>query len=306
MRQVNKEIFKPDRIGAIGSQDADKLLIGDRLRGINQKIVDELADSFIANGVLQPIVVTVTGDQNLKVIAGVHRVMAIKKVWRDRPELDLALPIHKIMIAEDDEKIIEIAENLHRNELSAGERASMTAMILAMMKGENVKQNKMSSKTGKTEKTEKTKCQVLTFSTPKQADVIAMLGTTRQTFNLSFTAYKDAESVTSGWTKLTEAEYDGFIQWSKDKADSEVEKVKKAEEAGAEASINKEEARQARAEARINKAEAKQAEAEAKINKEWQKFFTGFKKKFEELNTKTGGAAKTELQDYLNKTGDIK
>ena len=304
MRQVNKEIFKPDRIGAIGSQDADKLLIGDRLRGINQKIVDELADSFIANGVLQPIVVTVTGDQNLKVIAGVHRVMAIKKVWRDRPELDLALPIHKIMIAEDDEKIIEIAENLHRNELSAGERASMTAMILAMMKGEKVKQNKKSSKT---------KSQVLTFSPPKQADVIAMLGTTKQTFNVSFTAYKDAESVTSGWTKLTEAEYDGFIQWSKDKADSEVEKVKKAEEAGAEASINKEEARQARAEARINKAEArinkaeaKQAEAEAKINKEWQKFFTGFKKKFEELNTKTGGAAKTELQDYLNKTGDIK
>ena len=80
-----------------------------------------------------------------------------------------------------------------------------------------------------------------------------MLGTTKQTFNVSFTAYKDAESVTSGWTKLTEAEYDGFIRWSKDKADSEVEKVKKTEE-------------------------AEEAKAEAKINKEWQKFFTGFRK----------------------------
>jgi ParB-like nuclease domain len=102
-------------------------------RWLNPGVVDELAESFGTVGQLQPISVRPSGDSpdKFEVIFGVHRTAAAKLLnW---PAIDA-------LIFKGDEldlSLIEIAENLHRKELSVYEKACLQTkwLKLAQQKG---------------------------------------------------------------------------------------------------------------------------------------------------------------------------
>jgi len=207
MRKVTNQIFHPDQIHSIAELGADAIEVSDRLIKIDQKKVDELAESIHINGQLNPITCVKRG-QKYKVLAGAHRLAAMQQLWKKYPEEQYRIGMNIITVAEADEQIIEIVENLHRRELTEAEHADFTARVLEMM-GKSTKNSK--STTTK-------KVPLVLFKTPTQAEIIKTLNTSKMTFQRQFKAYQTDSGATSNWTKLTEAEYDGFIQWFKDKA----------------------------------------------------------------------------------------
>ncbi len=97
----------------------DVIEVMDRVRGLDDAKVAEIAASIEAIGQITPIVVfsTELGDRII-LVAGWHRLAAINKLGRDTIDC---------RIVEGDEveyKLWEIAENLHRAELTVLERAS--------------------------------------------------------------------------------------------------------------------------------------------------------------------------------------
>ena len=99
------------------------IVLGDRLRPVDPARVEALAASMSEIGLQQPIVVRSHpgGDNRLQVIAGAHRYeAAVKLGWTE---------IAVILLDVDDAsaRIVEIDENLIRNELSALEFAEAVA-----------------------------------------------------------------------------------------------------------------------------------------------------------------------------------
>jgi ParB/RepB/Spo0J family partition protein len=88
-----------------------------RLRAVNPDAVETIAESMSRLGQLSPIVVLPDGT----LIAGHHRVQAAKRLGWDE--------IDAVVRADDDEivRLMEIDENLARNELSVLERAEFVA-----------------------------------------------------------------------------------------------------------------------------------------------------------------------------------
>ena len=90
----------------------------ERRRVLRPKIVDELAGSIKANGLLQPIVLRPRGTEGYWLVAGHHRLEAARKLkWEA-----IAAIIFDGMDA-DEAELAEIDENLIRAELSPIERA---------------------------------------------------------------------------------------------------------------------------------------------------------------------------------------
>jgi len=86
-----------------------------RARGFNPDRIDELKDSIMAVGLLQPVVIN---SQNI-LIAGLHRLEACKALgWT---EIDCIVKD----LQELDAELAEIDENLVRNELTVLERAEL-------------------------------------------------------------------------------------------------------------------------------------------------------------------------------------
>lgn len=94
----------------------DKITVGINRRPVKQQKVTELMESIKASGLLNPI----TLDQNLNLIAGLHRLTACKLLGIDQIECN-------IITCEDAEhaRLAEIDENLIRSELEALERADL-------------------------------------------------------------------------------------------------------------------------------------------------------------------------------------
>jgi ParB family transcriptional regulator, chromosome partitioning protein len=92
----------------------DKIILGDRRRQLVQEKVDEIAEGMKKIGQLAPIGVYILDY-------GHHRLAAAKQLgWK---EIDVVF----LTGDEIDRKMAEIAENLHRAELSAIERADQVA-----------------------------------------------------------------------------------------------------------------------------------------------------------------------------------
>jgi ParB-like chromosome segregation protein Spo0J len=99
----------------------DEIVVGDRARSLNHESVALLKQSISAIGIKTPISVRRLGDGRWKLVAGRHRLQAAI-------ELGLSsVPIRIETGTETDARLWEIAENLHRAELTVTERAEHVA-----------------------------------------------------------------------------------------------------------------------------------------------------------------------------------
>jgi ParB family chromosome partitioning protein len=89
-----------------------------RARGLDAAAVDRLADSITRLGLQTPITVRYDSDaDDILLVAGLHRLEAARKLGWDK------IPAIYTDGTADEARMWEIAENLHRAELSAIERA---------------------------------------------------------------------------------------------------------------------------------------------------------------------------------------
>jgi ParB-like chromosome segregation protein Spo0J len=101
------------RIERIFVEDVD---VGNRLRPINERTAVALAESMQRLGQLSPISVYRLHDETLRLVAGLHRLEAAKRLgW---VEIEAVFSTGN----EIERELQEIAENLHRSELTALER----------------------------------------------------------------------------------------------------------------------------------------------------------------------------------------
>src|SRR5262245_40031908 len=92
------------------------IIVGPRLRLLNEDSVNALSDSMSAVGLKTPIAVRRVND-GWALVVGLHRLKAAQRLgW---------LEISAVIMAGDetDARVWEISENLHRAELTALERA---------------------------------------------------------------------------------------------------------------------------------------------------------------------------------------
>lgn len=94
----------------------DGVEIGERLRPLNEATVERLVESMSRLGQLQPITVYSPDNHRVVLIAGHHRLEAARRLEWD--EIDCIF----VDGDEVDRQLREIAENLHRAELTALER----------------------------------------------------------------------------------------------------------------------------------------------------------------------------------------
>jgi ParB/RepB/Spo0J family partition protein len=129
----HSEVVAAEPLKVVDIPVADLLPVADKCR-INDRTVSNLVESFTAVGLIQPISVSRDTGQagKWKLHGGAHRVLAAHKVgWTtiqalvfDREAEDLAL--------------IEIAENLHRKDLSIMERARLQNRWLEIVRQRDV------------------------------------------------------------------------------------------------------------------------------------------------------------------------
>lgn len=94
----------------------DGLRVGARMRSADPARVATLAASMQRHGLLQPITARMVGETEAELVAGLHRLEAAKSLgweWIDA-----------VFVEADDieRELIEIAENLHRADLTKEER----------------------------------------------------------------------------------------------------------------------------------------------------------------------------------------
>lgn len=99
----------------------DDIFVPDGRRPVDAKKVAQLAESMRALGQLHPLLVRKYECGHVKLVAGAHRIAAAKLLaWSE---------IEAVFLDVDDAQMrrVEIAENLHRNELTALEQSELTA-----------------------------------------------------------------------------------------------------------------------------------------------------------------------------------
>ncbi|TCT41186.1 ParB/RepB/Spo0J family partition protein [Martelella mediterranea] len=104
------------------SASIDKIHMGERLRPIDQGYVEAIAASFEERGQISPIMIRSTPAQNkgktpYTLVAGAYRLSAARLIgWSE---------IDAIVVAADqvEAQLLEISENLYRNELNPLDRA---------------------------------------------------------------------------------------------------------------------------------------------------------------------------------------
>jgi len=95
----------------------DLIEVKDRMRGINAERVASLAESIRAVGLLNPIAVYSPDDATLDLVAGAHRLAAIRSLGWEHVDV--------VMFTADQlhAQLAEIDENLMRSELTATQQA---------------------------------------------------------------------------------------------------------------------------------------------------------------------------------------
>lgn len=94
----------------------DALVIGDRLRAVDETKVAALAESMGTIGLQQPISVWFDDDDAMHLVTGLHRVRAAERL--DWEQID-AITVEMDAV---DRELWEISENLHRVDLTKDER----------------------------------------------------------------------------------------------------------------------------------------------------------------------------------------
>lgn len=94
----------------------DGVDVGERLRPLNEATVESLVESMGRLGLLQPITVYTPDNNRIILVAGYHRLEAARRLEWD--EIDCIF----VNADEIECQLREIAENLHRAELTALER----------------------------------------------------------------------------------------------------------------------------------------------------------------------------------------
>lgn len=94
----------------------DEIVIPDGRREVDPAVVKRLADSIDGIGLRHPITVRKKGEQYV-LVAGRHRIEAFKKLEREHIQACIVSMTHA------EARMWEIAENLHRAELTKLERA---------------------------------------------------------------------------------------------------------------------------------------------------------------------------------------
>lgn len=109
---TDKKLQMPTQMSIVA---IDKIKVGLNRRPLNTGKVEELMESIKANGLLNPITV----DQDLNLIAGLHRLTACDKLGLDQIECKI------ITCDARQARLAEIDENLIRSELDTLERAQL-------------------------------------------------------------------------------------------------------------------------------------------------------------------------------------
>lgn len=99
----------------------DQVTVGARMRALDERKVESLADSIAKIGLQHPIHVWAPDDKSVHLVAGLHRFTAAQRLGLD--EIDCVF----VNLDEIDRRRWEIAENLHRSELTVQERADHIA-----------------------------------------------------------------------------------------------------------------------------------------------------------------------------------
>ena len=109
--------------------EVDKIVIRKRHRKVDSKKVEQLAKSIDQSGLINPIIIA--GDV---LVAGAHRLAAFKLLGRD------VITFANMGNIEDSDtcELIEIDENLFRNELSESERSEHLARRIELISKRNL------------------------------------------------------------------------------------------------------------------------------------------------------------------------
>lgn len=183
---------------------ADNIIVKGRERELDEPTVQKIYESIAEHGLIQPICVRAAKDQpGYDLIVGAHRFEAWLRRWNEgdkndrthqRRWGDIPCIVYQGDMTDEQMKLIELRENLERSELTPDQRNEMTAQILEM----EAKKTKSS------------------FSVPTQKAVAEMLKVKPSTFKSQFKSYQGDADISVNWTKLTEGQYNGFIQWFRD------------------------------------------------------------------------------------------
>jgi len=109
---------------SVAAIELAEIVVGERLRDVNQKTVNELAQSMNDIGVQQPISVSPRPDGRFQLVAGLHRLKAAEQLGWEK--------INATIVELDDigGKMWESSENLHRAPLTELERAEHLAQYV--------------------------------------------------------------------------------------------------------------------------------------------------------------------------------
>lgn len=99
----------------------ERILIGKRLRPLDPAKVSDLMDSIATFGLQTPISVWASSSDEIHLVAGHHRLEAVKSLGL------IEIPCALVDMDERDRRLWEIAENLHRSELTVQERSEHIA-----------------------------------------------------------------------------------------------------------------------------------------------------------------------------------
>ena len=199
-----------------------------RLRELDNKKVNDLADSIRSLGVLQPVVVGPgTGDKKT-LLAGAHRVAAIQQVWDEwraagsDPDTEMpSLPVIEVYLNIADGEAVEIAENLFRNDLTAAQRKTFAARY-----GELILANGQNTVDGQNRKNgQNRKAGEKSWFTEWYESTNTPLKSAQNWWN----DFREATGETCTPAKADEAAQAAFLEWLKGAEDRQAEE-KKAKE----------------------------------------------------------------------------
>jgi ParB/RepB/Spo0J family partition protein len=106
----------------------DNVRVPENRRRLNEEAVVELMKSIQKIGVLTPITVRRNADDDLVLVAGRHRLEAVQRLNWD------AIPAYIFSGDDTDARLWEIAENLHRTDLTVLERTRHIAEWIRLLK----------------------------------------------------------------------------------------------------------------------------------------------------------------------------
>ncbi len=108
--------------------EISKITVGDRLRPVDKNWVKVLAGMVDESGLQNPVIVREQkGKKPHKLVAGAHRIAAVRENGETHIDARLALP--ETDAPELEFRMIEITENLGRNELGPLDRAANLAEL---------------------------------------------------------------------------------------------------------------------------------------------------------------------------------